>query len=290
MDEQVQKKLNKLHKLPLTRLMPIRQALFTPVHLPLSAFRQKVKLHIERERFLIKTAENEQELARVLRLRYEVFYRELLEKRLLLGMDLDKFDFRCDHLIIIEKKTGTYIGTFRLISSHFSKKFYSATEFHLDPILNLNGVKLELGRACVHKDYRTGSTIALLWRGITEYMKETGTRYLFGCSSIKTTDRTEIAALYRTFESNGQLAEPSLRVEPKRRFRIKTFTGDCEGITQEHLAGVPALVPPLISFYLHMGARFCGEPALDKKFKCADFLTLFNIESITVSAQRKYRL
>ena len=144
MDQDLQQKLGRLQKLPLRRLIPIQQALFTPIHLPLKSFRQKVKLCIERERFVIKTAENEKELARVLRLRHEVFYRELLERKLLLGMDMDKFDFRCDHLIIIDKKTDTYIGTYRMISSLFSRKFYSATEFHLDPILNLHGVKLEL--------------------------------------------------------------------------------------------------------------------------------------------------
>jgi putative hemolysin len=289
-EKNTQNVFDRLAKIPLKTLAPLQQALFTPMHLPLAAFRPRVRLRIERERFLIKTAENEEELAGVLKLRHDVFYRELLEKKLLLSMDIDKFDFKCDHIIIIDKKNNAYIGTYRLISSLFARKFYSATEFRLGPILDLPGVKLELGRACVHRDYRSGSTIALLWRGITEYMRETGTKYLFGCSSIKTTDRHEIAALYKGFKGSGHLVPPSLEAVPKGRFRIRNFGRFLRETGPRDIAAAESLIPPLVKFYLHMGARLCGEPAVDKKFKCVDFLTLFDMEAISETAQRKYKL
>ncbi|NLP03545.1 MAG: GNAT family N-acetyltransferase [Fibrobacter sp.] len=99
------------------------------------------------------------------------------------------------------------MGTYRLISSLFHKKFYSSTEFNLDDIINLPGTKLELGRACVHRDFRTGTPIALLWRGITDYIRETGTKYLFGCSSVKTTNIRIIASIYRYFQENGKVSD-----------------------------------------------------------------------------------
>jgi putative hemolysin len=290
MRSSVHSRLSRLQELQLERMLPVKHAFVTPIHLPLKTFGQKVKIHIERERFIIKTAENNRELAGVLRLRHEVFYRELLEKRLMLGMDMDKFDFRSDHLIIIDKKNDAYIGTYRLISSLFSMKFYSATEFDLGPVLDLDGAKLELGRACVHKDYRTGSTIALLWRGITEYIKETGARYLFGCSSIMTADPLKIAAFYRYFEENGSLVVPALLVAPRKKFKIRDFNRYREGLTPQEVAAASGLVPPLIKSYLNMGARICGEPAYDKKFRCADFLSLFDIDALPGSTQRKYRL
>lgn len=269
--------------------MPLSESILKPRYLPLKNFKPKVKLLIERDRFIIKTAENHDELAKVLRLRYEVFYRELLEKRQILGMDIDKFDFKCDHLIIIDKKTDSFIGTYRLICSLFTNKFYSETEFNLQNIISLPGIKLELGRACVHRDYRTGSSIALLWRGITEYMKETGTKYMFGCSSIKTTDKLEIAAIYKNL-SHNHLASQECRVTPKRKFTIKDFDVLTNGISEEAEGAAAEKIPPLIKSYLNMGGLICGEPAYDKKFKCADLFTLFNIDSLSEKVHKKYKI
>ncbi|NLE02428.1 MAG: GNAT family N-acetyltransferase [Fibrobacter sp.] len=279
----------KKHGFQIRKLVPFSDSILKPGTLPLKSFKQKVNLKIERERFIIKTAENHEELAKVLRLRYDVFYRELLEKRLLLGIDIDKFDFKCDHLIIIDKKSDSFIGTYRLISTNYSKKFYSETEFKLDNILNLEGVKLELGRACVHRDFRTGSTIALLWRGITQYMKETGTKYLFGCSSVKTTDKREIAAVYKYLKKDF-LAPEQYRVYPKGKFKIRNFDKLVESITPEEMEKAMELVPTLVKSYINMGAHICGEPAFDKKFKCADFLTLFNIDTSSDKVHKKYNL
>jgi putative hemolysin len=279
----------KKHGFHLRKIIPHSDSILKPRYLPLKNFKPKVKLLIERDRFVIKTAENHDELAKVLRLRYEVFYRELLEKRQILGMDIDKFDFSCDHLIIIDKKTDTFIGTYRLISSLFTNKFYSETEFNLQNIVALSGTKLELGRACVHRDYRNGSSIALLWRGITEYMKETGTKYMFGCSSVKTTDKQNIAAIYKNL-SNNYLASQVCLVTPKRKFKIKDFDVLTNSVSKEAEDGAVEKIPPLIKSYLNMGGLICGEPAYDKKFKCADLFTLFNIDSLSDKVHKKYNI
>lgn len=279
----------KKHGFHIRKLMPLSESILKPRYLPLKNFKPKVKLLIERDRFVIKTAENHEELAKVLRLRYEVFYRELLEKRQTLGMDFDKFDFSCDHLIIIDKKTDTFIGTYRLISSLFTSKFYSETEFNLQNITALTGTKLELGRACVHRDYRNGSSIALLWRGITEYMKETGTKYMFGCSSVKTTDKLEIAAIYKNL-SNSYHASQECHVTPKRKFKIKDFDVLSNSVSKEIEDEATGKIPPLIKSYLNMGGLICGEPAYDKKFKCADLFTLFNIDSLSDKVHKKYNI
>jgi putative hemolysin len=275
--------------LQLKRLLPLTDAIFRQKYLPVKKFNPKVKLFIERDRFIVKTAENHEELAGALRLRYEVFYRELLEKRRVYGFDIDRFDFKCDHLIIIDKKSNTFIGTYRLISSLFAKEFYSETEFDISRILALPGVKLELGRACVHKDYRTGSSIALLWRGIAEYMKQTNTQYLFGCSSVKATDLHEIASIYQVL-ARDFMVPSDLNVYPKRRFTIGKFNELIAQVSDEDMLSAVEKIPPLIKSYLKMGAHICGEPALDKKFKCADFLTLFNTNTSAEIMHKKYKL
>lgn len=276
-------------KFPFHTLLPIKPRLLLPASLSQKIFKPKVPIRIERGGFIIKTAENKEELSKALKLRHEVFYRELLDRKRLFGIDVDKFDFLCDHLIVIDKKADCFIGTYRLISSLFSKKFYSQTEFNIDAILDLAGNKLELGRACVHRDYRTGSTFSLLWRGITDYMRKTDTRYLFGCSSVKTVDTRHIAALH-TFFKGDHSAPARLRVTPRRKFAIRRFDALVNDLSDQEVSAAAGLVPPLINWYFRNGAQVCGEPALDKKFKCADFLTLFNIEDLSAKGHRKYNL
>lgn len=278
----------KKSRVHLKRVLPLADTIFRLKSLPVKKFTPKVKLYIERDRFIIKTADNNEELASALRLRYEVFYRELLEKRKTSGFDIDRFDYKCDHLIIVDKKSNTLIGTYRLISSLFDKEFYSETEFDISNILALSGVKLELGRACVHKDYRTGSSIALLWRGIAEYMKLTNTQYLFGCSSVKATDLHEIASMYQVL-ARDFTAPSNYTVYPRQKFAIRKFNELKAHVREEDMLAVVEKIPPLIKSYLNMGAHICGEPALDKKFKCADFLTLFNTDTSPEKVHKKYK-
>lgn len=44
---------------------------------------------------------------------------------------------------------------------------------------------LELGRSCVHKDYRANSTINMLWKGIATYLNDHDIAYMFGCASFE---------------------------------------------------------------------------------------------------------
>lgn len=272
----------------MNKIEPLQESVFKKSHISVKAYLPKVNIFIERDRFIIKTAENNDELIKALKLRHEVFYRELLNRKLLLGIDYDRFDLKCDHLILIDKKNGRYFGTYRLNSSKFIKKFYSETEFRLENILNLEGTKLELGRACVHREYRNGCSIALLWRGITEYMKTTDAKYLFGCSSIKITDRYKIAAIHKFLMKNHKIPS-ELQVSTKGKFKIRNFNKLLDAVTFDEIEKAVEMIPPLLKSYLNMGAFICGEPAFDRKFKCVDYFTFFNLEQSN-KIQKKYRV
>lgn len=148
-------------------------------------FEPKISIREERGHFLIKTVSTQEELVAALRLRYQVFHREMIGKTKPTGLDVDRFDFHCDHLIITDTRSNEIIGTYRLNCSKFSDDFYSEQEFHIGALLDHPGIKLELGRSCIHKDYRNGAVISLLWRGIAEYMVLSESNLLFGCASIK---------------------------------------------------------------------------------------------------------
>lgn len=257
----------------------------------LRQFRPKVSILIESNRFLIKTVENTFELDKALNLRYEVFYKETLNKDNFTRTDVDKFDLLCDHLLILDKKQNCVVGTYRLISSTFSDKFYSETEFSMDQIKEAKGVKLELGRACVHKNYRNGTGIALLWKGLSEYYRKIGAKYLFGCSSIGTTNFVEISLIYK-YIRELYLSPENFRVFPNEKHKIKELDSYMDAFDKFDIKteSIEDFIPPLLKSYLRAGSVICGEPALDKKFKCADFFTVLDLELLSKSFEKRYKV
>jgi len=258
----------------------------------MQCFRAHIPILIEKKNFIVKTADSKEELFAALKLRHDVFLTELLKKSKRSGIDKDRFDKLCDHLIIIDKRSNQLIGTYRLQSSLHTKKWYTATEFHMKQIKRLPGVKLELGRACVHPDHRNGVTIALLWEGISAYIEASGSSYLFGCSSIKTMDRDEIRNIYHYLLQNGHLSHEH-KVRPRARFKVPGMMQHIKTIPiyDDELIelGIKGMIPSLLNSYLKVGAKVCGSPALDRSFKCIDFLTLLDVNSLNSSRMRKPR-
>lgn len=246
----------------------------------------------DNSRFIIKIIENGTELMDVLRLRYQVFYGEYAYKTDLYGIDVDKFDTFFDHLAIIDKKTNKPIGTYRLNSTRFNKKFYSEKEFHMDEIKDLSGHKIELGRACVHPDYRNGATIAALWKGLGAYMSITDSRYMFGCSSIHSDDTFQTALIHHWLKGNGYLPKEYDCITPRGKFKDKKFEKMVEKTADERFApfreAAVNLVPPLLLSYMKAGGFVCGTPAYDKAFKCYDYLTLIDRKKMDPSFVRKF--
>ncbi len=253
-------------------------------------YRSKIQIFIEKKNFVVKTADTSGELIRVLKLRHDVFLEELLHKTKRAGIDIDRFDRSCDHLMIIDKRDGLLIGTYRLQSSLHTKRWYAATEFHMKRIKKLDGNKLELGRACVHRDYRGGLVIALLWEGIYAYMLASNTKYMFGCSSIKTMDKDEIKGIYYYLKHNGHLVDDH-KVRPRNKFRVpglrRHVLRNPRHLADTDMSHYKAKIPSLLNSYLKVGAKVCGAPALDKSFKCIDFLTLLDVELIQQQYTRR---
>ncbi len=248
-------------------------------------FRSKIQMNIEVGPYVMKTAETREELMESFMLRDEVFNQEFrgIENP---GLDFDRFDYFFDHLIIVHREQKKIIGTYRLSCSTFSDESYTALEFDLTQLMRLPGPHLELGRACIHQDYRKGSVISLLWRGIAEYMNLCGAQVLFGCSSLKINEAREAALVYQYLREQGQVLEgnPS---QPTRKFQMHDFGkwSQCFqiGLTPEQRQEADALIPSLLRSYLKLGARVAGPPAFDRDFDCIDLLTVLRKEDLAIA-------
>jgi putative hemolysin len=234
--------------------------------------------------YVVRLATSEKDRRLAYRLRFEVFNLELnegLDSAYETGEDVDPFDAVCDHLIVEHLATGKLVGTYRLQSGKtaaLNLGYYSEQEFDFAPFEHIRDEVIELGRACVHKDFRSYDVINLLWHGISKYAHEIGTRYLIGCSSLTSQDAFEGWATYHRLLRH--LAPQELRTLPNAGFRLPS-------IEQELPDELPD-APKLLRMYLMVGAYICGEPAIDRDFKTIDFLTLLDLEQLAPSFRARY--
>ncbi len=240
--------------------------------------------------YQVKTAVNSKELLSCFKLRNEVFNIEFRDLKGL-NYDFDEFDSVCDHIMIIYKATQEVVGTYRLNSCWFTNNFYSEQEFHMKNLFNLKGPFLELGRACINKDHRKGSVIALLWKGIADYMNLSRAQILFGCSSVKVTESRESAIIFQYLKQNDHV-QLGFEAKPKSSYEISHFSQWCEYFEKNYNADfaeeAERLIPSLLKSYLKLGAKVISEPALDEDFNCIDFLTVLDRNGINKTAERKF--
>jgi putative hemolysin len=223
------------------------------------------------------------EVRQAQRLRYEVFTEDMgaVFPTAVGGIDEDKFDAWCEHLIVRELDTDRVVGTYRVLGPEQARQageYYSESEFDLSGLAPIRSDLVEFGRSCTHRDYRSGAVIMLLWSGLAEYLRRTGHRYVLGCASVSLRDDGATAAgVYRSVQSH--IEQSTVRVEPLHRLPVERL--DCN---------LPTRVPPLIKGYLKIGARVCGEPAWDADFNTADFPMLLSVDAMDDRYRRHFGL
>ena len=216
-------------------------------------------------------------------LRYNVFNLELnegLAASAEMGRDEDPFDEVCDHLVVEHVTSGEIVGTYRLQTGQNAaakRGYYSEQEFDFAPFESMRAEIIELGRACVHQQHRNLVVLGMLWKGIADYAKAHGGRYLCGCSSLTSLDPAVGASAY-TDLCRRNLAPMEWRTRPLPRFECSL----------EQLAAEPVKIPKLLRAYLSMGAKICGPPAIDREFKTIDFLTLLDLEMLPALVRGRF--
>jgi putative hemolysin len=222
--------------------------------------------------FRISLAQSPDDLIECQRLRFNVFNLELGEGLSISersGLDIDPFDSCCDHLMVRDLETGKLVGTYRLQTGEVARRnlgYYGDQIFDFSVYEAVRKEMLELGRACVHIDYRNIMVLHALWKGIAIYATRHDARYLLGCSSISSQDENYGMALYKTLKDK-YLVEPSLRTVPQPG-HICQSTGAPVEVTRP---------PRLFRAYLEISGRVCSPPAIDREFKTIDFLTLVDL-------------
>jgi putative hemolysin len=222
-------------------------------------------------KYEVRIAENPPEVAAALKLRHQVFNVEMGSNAnrtpVSSQLEFDAYDFKCKHLVVIDRRTGATVGTYRLNTLETArsiKGFYSANEFTIEDLpeeIMENGI--EIGRACIARQHRNTKALFLLWKALLSYCRHTKKRYFFGCCSVFTQDELEGVRIYHRLKRDGHF-DARLKVVPKRD------EIDIDGDVHEgHVK-----LPTLFDMYLRLGARVCGPPIVDREFGSIDFFVL----------------
>lgn len=196
------------------------------------------------------------------------------------GLDADRFNEFCDHLLVRDDTTGELVGCYRMLpppGAIAAGGLYMATEFDVRALDALRPSLVEMGRAVVRDDHRNGSVVLLMWAGILAYLDRCDYDFAAGCVSVPThpVETGEVAGGrlrgVRDFVLRRHAAPAELTVHP---YRPVVLDGRALDDIQPPNRTTASLLPPLMRGYLRLGAQFCGEPAHDPEFGVGDFPAL----------------
>lgn len=228
-------------------------------------------------------ASTDAEIEEVQKLRFDVFVTELGAQSDHAEKELDEFDQGASHLLLIDpgRPSGHQIvGTYRLIEDqHFS----SALEYDLSALVSSGRKLLELSRSCVHRDYRDGRGMFLLWQALSRYIQDSRIEVLFGVASFHGQD-TQKHAEALSYLSHHHLADSKLRP-------VSLTAAPFDLLPSGQIDKKAALrgLPSLIKAYLRLGGQVGHGAYVDRKFNTIDVCMVLDMKKLNLRQAALYQ-
>jgi len=244
---------------------------------------------VDAPRFDVVWAHDEDEVLQAQQLRHLVFAEEMGARLSVphgspAGHDIDLFDPFCEHLLVRAPgrggEAGPVIGTYRVLTPANARRvggLYSDNEFDLTRLRPLRPRMVELGRSCVHPDWRSGGAILALWGALAEFMHRNELDTMIGCASVSMRDGGHFAASLWAQLRRTHLAPIHWQVTPRLALPVDELRHD-----------LPVEAPALIKGYLRCGAKVLGAPAWDPDFNTADLPMLLRIDDLPARYRRHF--
>ncbi len=238
----------------------------------------------------VRLARTQDEIEAAQRLRYEVFVSELGGGGEMVDharrLERDRFDPFFDHLLLSDaRRGGEVVGVYRLLRDDQAKaagQFYSEDEYDL-ALLRASGRRLlELGRSCLHPEYRGGPGVMLMWQALAGYVAEHGIEILFGTASFHGTDVQALAHPLSLLHER-HLAPEDLRLR-SRVFQRMDQLPEAEIDRRRALVETPAL----IKGYLRLGGTVGEGAFVDHAFNTTDVCLVMDTKRLNAQAASRY--
>ncbi len=245
-------------------------------------------LSLSKGRYRARVAAGPDDVARAQRLRHLAFiaarggHREG-------EREADSFDARCTHVLIEEARSGTLVCCFRLLPLAGGADIgqsYSAQYYELSALEGFQGRMVEMGRFCIHPDWRDPDILRVAWGAMTAYVDREGVELLFGCSSFMGTeaaDYMDAFALLRARHLAPRRWWPRVKAPEVFRFaqKLRRRTPD----PRRALLGMP----PLLRTYLLMGGWVSDHAVVDRDLGTMHVFTGLEIGRVPPARARLLR-
>lgn len=195
----------------------------------------------------------------------------------------DAFDDQAIHVLIHDSASGLLVATFRVaiwhgadVSDSYTAQFYGLEQMHLP-----GGPMLELGRFCVHPDWRDPDILRLAWGELTALVDRERVQLLFGCASFKGTDDAPYRDAFAVLKARHLAPKswmPRLKAPQVFRFAARLRR-------RPNLRRGMSLMPPLLRSYLSMGGRVSDHAVIDRQMNTLHVFC--GVETGAISPARK---
>jgi len=234
-------------------------------------------------RFATALLSGSDDLTEVYQLRHKVFVEEMgaqVPKPLRHGVEQDAFDPFSTHLVLHDTTRppgSSIIGVYRMLDrsgARMAGGFYCASEYDISPLQRHRGNLLELGRSCLHPEYRGGIAMFHLWEALKSLIAAQNIDILFGVASFPGNQVAELvqplSLLHRDYLAPMHLRPSSREHVPMNRI---------EPAQIDRKAAVLQL-PALIKAYLRMGGKVGDGAFVDRAFNTVDICMVLETAAV----------
>lgn len=243
---------------------------------------------LDNDQFEVRFAQSERDVTLAQELRHKVFVQELgaansTNRR---SVEEDRFDAFSKHLLLIDYNRSPneqVVGVYRVMTSSDAEsagQFSCEDEYDLTALYSSQRSILELGRSCLHPDYRGGIGMTLMWQALATFIEKTETEILFGVASFHGVDaKLHNACLNFLFDNH--LAPEPLRTRSKMPVELE------KGSDINRMKIMKAM-PPLIKAYLRLGGVVGQGAYIDRSFNTVDVCMILDMSVANDKLRKLY--
>ncbi|OAN75429.1 ornithine-acyl-ACP acyltransferase [Sulfitobacter sp. EhC04] len=237
-------------------------------------------MHLNKGRYRARTAEGSADVVAAQRLRAFCFGLDA-------ALDVDAFDSQCTHVLIEDTASGTLVCCYRLLTLRGAElpRSYAAQFYELSALESYEGLMMELGRFCVHPDWRDPDIQRVAWAAMTDLVDAGGVQMLFGCSSFAGTETEAYLDAFAMLRARHLAPKRWLpRVKAPDVFRFAARLRRKPDLKKAMLR-----MPPLLRTYLMMGGWVSDHAVVDRQMNTLHVFTGLEIGAIPAARKRLLR-
>lgn len=205
------------------------------------------------------------------------------------GVDCDRFDSICRHVLVEDLETDMLVACFRfqhLPDGAVIEQSYSAQYYDLLRLQNYNLPLLEIGRFCIEPRLNDPDILRISLAFLTRFVDQYQIGLMFGCASFEGTQMapyTDAFALLKHRHLAPEIWKPAPRA-PK----LIPYAAELADVSP-NLKQANATMPTLLRSYLAMGGWVSDHAVMDAQMDTLHVFTGVEIAKIPPARKRFLR-